>query len=419
VGLPGEDSNTCNGDSGGPLFVDFGAGEVVAGVTSGGNNADCLASDDSFDTNVFVNAAFVQSIAGADLLNTTCGSISQVGQPLTQVTALEANLFSKEANRCRKELRKQAFQYTTAIMKASRICLDKVNEGVVPGPCPDAVAQSKIDRAIGKASAERIGKKCPAEIVSSISTAAGCSGAVDANDLSVCLRADADVSMQGMLDVAYAADSPMTSIGSAMLAACQSSIGRASVKFHKSGLKAFRKCADAQDKGKAGQCLDSKFEQQRAKAAAKVPAGIEKACLDADVAALDGLAVFGGSCGGSATTSALADCLVAEYDLEFASLISLVEAAASPNETEFTVDPGTDRFRVTVNGVDAAGNDVDVFVKFGALPTPSDFDFDSINGGVFDGVEVISPAAGQWFVLIDEFSGSNIPIQLTIATFAP
>ena len=142
----------------------------------------------------YIAREFVQSIAGADLSNTTCGSISQVGQPSTQVTALEATLFSKEANRCRKELRKQAFQYTTAIMKASRICLDKVNEVVVTGPCPDAVAQSKIDRAVAKASAERIEKRCPTEIVSSISAAAGCSGAVDANDLSVCLRADAELS---------------------------------------------------------------------------------------------------------------------------------------------------------------------------------------------------------------------------------
>ena len=44
IGEPGEDSNTCFGDSGGPLFVDMaepGAAEsniVVAGVTSGGFN---------------------------------------------------------------------------------------------------------------------------------------------------------------------------------------------------------------------------------------------------------------------------------------------------------------------------------------------------------------------------------------------
>jgi len=31
----GTDSNTCNGDSGGPLFADLGGGETVVGVTSG------------------------------------------------------------------------------------------------------------------------------------------------------------------------------------------------------------------------------------------------------------------------------------------------------------------------------------------------------------------------------------------------
>ena len=81
LGPPGTDSSTCNGDSGGPLFVDFGGGNVVAGVTSGGNNADCLPDDVSFDANVFFYRSFIQSIAGADLGNTTCGSLPQVGAP--------------------------------------------------------------------------------------------------------------------------------------------------------------------------------------------------------------------------------------------------------------------------------------------------------------------------------------------------
>jgi hypothetical protein len=81
VGDPGEDSNTCNGDSGGPLFIDLGSGEVVAGVTSGGTSTDCLAPDASFDANVFTYSQWIQSQGGADLFNTTCGSFSQVGTP--------------------------------------------------------------------------------------------------------------------------------------------------------------------------------------------------------------------------------------------------------------------------------------------------------------------------------------------------
>ena len=59
VGLPGDDSNTCNGDSGGPLFVDLGGGQIVAGVTSGGNNGSCQVFDESYDANVFTYASFI------------------------------------------------------------------------------------------------------------------------------------------------------------------------------------------------------------------------------------------------------------------------------------------------------------------------------------------------------------------------
>ncbi len=77
----GEDSNTCNGDSGGPLFMDLGAGDVVAGITSGGSSFSCLADDHSFDVNVENYSAWIVATAGADLNNTSCGTGSQLGDP--------------------------------------------------------------------------------------------------------------------------------------------------------------------------------------------------------------------------------------------------------------------------------------------------------------------------------------------------
>jgi len=78
TGPAGVDSTTCNGDSGGPLFTDLGAGLVVAGVTSGGTTG-CLPPDVSYDTDVFQYRSWIQDQAGADLNNTTCGSLPQVG----------------------------------------------------------------------------------------------------------------------------------------------------------------------------------------------------------------------------------------------------------------------------------------------------------------------------------------------------
>lgn len=92
VGPPGDDSNSCNGDSGGPLFVDLGAGEVVAGITSGGDNPTCLADDFSFDANVYHYRSWVQTQGGSDLSNTTCGSLAQVGMPEVDVHGFSGTL---------------------------------------------------------------------------------------------------------------------------------------------------------------------------------------------------------------------------------------------------------------------------------------------------------------------------------------
>jgi Trypsin/Bacterial pre-peptidase C-terminal domain len=92
IGPPGEDSNTCNGDSGGSLFVDYGSGPVLAGLTSGGSSGSCLANDASFDAKVAEYSSWIQAQGGADLSNTVCGSIPQVGGPDTHVEAFSGTL---------------------------------------------------------------------------------------------------------------------------------------------------------------------------------------------------------------------------------------------------------------------------------------------------------------------------------------
>jgi hypothetical protein len=92
VGPPGEDSNTCNGDSGGPLFTDPGSGPVTAGITSGGASATCLATDDSYDARVATYAAFINAVGGSDVGATSCSSLPQVDGPDTSVAAFAGAL---------------------------------------------------------------------------------------------------------------------------------------------------------------------------------------------------------------------------------------------------------------------------------------------------------------------------------------
>ena len=60
---------------------DFGSGDVVAGIGSGGLNADCQPDDLPFDTDVFANLAGIAAAAGLDLGDAECGDLPVVGSP--------------------------------------------------------------------------------------------------------------------------------------------------------------------------------------------------------------------------------------------------------------------------------------------------------------------------------------------------
>lgn len=92
IGEPGADSNTCSADSGGPLFVDQGAGPQVAGVASGGTSDDCLPTDQSYDANVFTYRSWVIGTGGADLEPATCGALPPVGDAGTESIAWDGTV---------------------------------------------------------------------------------------------------------------------------------------------------------------------------------------------------------------------------------------------------------------------------------------------------------------------------------------
>ncbi len=82
----GTGADTCNGDSGGPLFTDPGDGPVVAGVTSGGRKTTCSPVDWDYDANVYRYRAWIAAQAGADLGRASCGALPAAGESGTVVT---------------------------------------------------------------------------------------------------------------------------------------------------------------------------------------------------------------------------------------------------------------------------------------------------------------------------------------------
>jgi len=95
-GDPGSNSNTCNGDSGGPLFLTLQGNDVVAGVTSGGVLSSCLTGDTSYDADVYNYRAYIQAQGGADLANASCGTGSQIGDSDVIVETFSGSVSSGE-----------------------------------------------------------------------------------------------------------------------------------------------------------------------------------------------------------------------------------------------------------------------------------------------------------------------------------
>lgn len=85
---PGTTSGTCHGDSGGPLFVDFGSGLTIAGTTSGGDSAsqNCTPPNHLWFADVFKDRSWIASTAGVDLGTTSCGGISAAGSASTTIS---------------------------------------------------------------------------------------------------------------------------------------------------------------------------------------------------------------------------------------------------------------------------------------------------------------------------------------------
>jgi trypsin len=418
VGPLGTDSNTCSGDSGGPLFVDFGSGPVVAGVTSGGDNGACLAPDLSFDSNVYENRLFIQSIGGADLTNTTCGTDSQVGDPDTIIQTHQSQPLSASAQTCRREITRAYARYAPKALKTMQRCLDRANSGTGVGACPDLVTTIALQKAAGKVDVAKLAKKCPTSAIHGILAAGACTDVSDAAGLAACIITASDDAVADALDVEYADTAPAAPLPVAE-ESCQSDVAKALYSYARRSMTVLARCQNDLDKDDVQSCPDLKTSAKVASFASRIAPSLVRSCDDGLVASLDASGTFGGTCAGVTTVAGLAACQIAEHDAIVAGLVGILEDPFRMDTATFEVPSGTARLRVTLNGVDEPPNDLDLYVKLGAPPTTFDFDARSINSGVFETVEIEAPVAGTWHVLVDTFAGDEVPFQLTITALMP
>lgn len=418
LSAPGFDSNTCSGDSGGPMFADLGDGERVVGVTSGGEQFSCLPNDTSFDADVHVNRGFIAAAAGDDLGGASCGSMPQVGQPGTTVDAFSVRELSKDTRDCRKAATSAYTAFVLAATNAYQACIEGVLSGRRTGPCPDAATLAAVEAAGAKIVSTAFGSRCANGVVRTIDVGGSCAGATDLASLAACLESAGVGSMLRTIDLGFADPQASSPIGDASATACQVAAGRAGTLLLKSLLKADAKCQGQEDVGRVAACPDTKTTSASDKAAARAAARVAKACTDADVATLRARSPFGGACSAATDVASLVECQRTGIRGIADDLHALVRSQTMHLDLSFSVPPGTSRLRVTLNGIARSGNDLDLFVREGLPARAESHDASSTNSGMFEGLEVVSPAAGTWWAHVDRIAGpERIPYQLTITRF--
>ena len=137
-------SNTCEGDSGGPLLVDLGAGTTLAGVTTGGDATTCQVAAYSFDTDVFVLRDWIRQQAGVELDATGCGDGAQLGDAAVTSLALTGTASSQDERSFQVPVGTQVLRVGLNGAGAGNADL-YLNPGVPPTPPQAACSSTGID----------------------------------------------------------------------------------------------------------------------------------------------------------------------------------------------------------------------------------------------------------------------------------
>lgn len=137
-------SDTCNADSGGPLFVLASANNVstqtVAGVTGGGDaSSNCLIGDHAYDTSLFNNRTWLQGAGIAATPPATCSAAANV-DVAREVVGMTFTLNDSDATQSVRQID------VAANVKKLMVAMNAEDDGygkndfnlyVIPGPDPN------------------------------------------------------------------------------------------------------------------------------------------------------------------------------------------------------------------------------------------------------------------------------------------
>lgn len=349
---PGE--RTCLAYAGGgcgsdPFDIDY---SVIAGVKDAacpGANDLCVGwagllddSPDNFDAHIIPSSPAVDSglgvgglVPGEDFAGFVrpygtgvdrgayeLGSFepapTRTATPTPTPTAAPAQ--SREERLCRKEIRKQLNRLFKLRLTTMQRCIDAVNEGSIPPPCPDAQTADKLAEYDATLDPADLEDECPAAVLAALNLRGSCAGAASGAALASCIAGEAAAAAQRALAAEYA--DPAASLPDPQLLDCQASIaGRAARPFAVKRLRLMNGCLTKLETGRVAFCPDERTQRRLDASAARVEPIIAPRCSDAVLQSL-----FAGSaspCAADANAAAMAACQIAEHQAATDTLIAV------------------------------------------------------------------------------------------------
>ncbi|MEN8260288.1 MAG: metallophosphoesterase family protein [Pseudomonadota bacterium] len=216
--------------------------------------------------------------------------------------------------KCRSKLRTQYYNYVRTLISAEQKCINGVNNGRIPGPCPDALTQNRIQSARASFENNSLFSSCAIDDLEEAGLPNACEGLSDIDSYQACILAFGNNAISTMLGVEYADHQPSEPIPDKNQRKCQQVIAKAAKSYTLGWLKGSMKCQTQLDSGKVQSCPDNRLVAKTTKLAAKLKKRIGKICSAEEISALNAADPFGGSCAGVTDSNELAACQRVEHE---------------------------------------------------------------------------------------------------------
>lgn len=317
-----------------PFDIDYSVTAGVAGAECPGPNDLCTgstglvdASMDRFDARLSLDSPALDSGLAVDEMLIPpldfAGSARPFGPGVDRgAYEMVPAALPRPERVCRSYVRRRLIDLFRLELDAIQDCIDAVNRGVSPGPCPDSRATERIVQAVARLTPDRIGRRCPLDVIASGKPLSrSCQSASTLEELTACIVTEAESAVRQMVEVEFSR--PDGALPSSEQQRCQSGLAKVFRTYAVRRFGALSGCLARRDNGRLLVCPDAGTKLRLDLVAARLEPRLSLRCADEIVRQLQAEGGFGGGCADAVTLAELVRCQSGEHEAQVDLLIDV------------------------------------------------------------------------------------------------